>query len=296
MDYYEILGVSRSSEKEVIDAAYRALMKKYHPDRWKGDAAVGQEKARQLNAAYETLGDAQKRAAYDHQSSKRSEEAPKESPQRPNGSDASGSSNPRPQKASEAPRRAAETSSDQRTTENRSNRGGFAFAGMIAALVVLVVLYLQRTDYLTTAAQEALAPVPSDTALNVPADVTTTSTGLQVKVLQEGEGASPAATDIALVGYKGMLPNGTVFDENANTAIPVDGVVPGFSEALQMMKRGGSYRVFIPPHLGYGDQAAGPIPPNSTLIFDVKFYDFKTKAEVEGFMKAFSNQAKPSGK
>ncbi len=296
MDYYEILGVSRSSEKEVIDAAYRALMKKYHPDRWKGDSAVGQEKARQLNAAYETLGDPNMRAAYDHQCSKRSNEAPKEESQKASGSAASGAKDARPQDRSEPPAPSPRAPSRERVPQSRSNKGGFALAGMIAAVIMLLALYLQTTDYSKTYAQEASAPPSAAAAISPPADVTTTSTGLQIKILQEGEGPSPALTDVALVGYKGMLTDGTVFDENANTAMPVDGVVAGFSEALQRMKRGGSYRVFIPPHLGYGDQAAGPIPPNSTLIFDVKFYDFKSKAEVEGFMKTFSNQAKPSGK
>ena len=64
--------------------------------------------------------------------------------------------------------------------------------------------------------------------------------------------------------------------------MPVDGVVPGFSEALQLMKRGGEYKLFIPPKLAYGDKVpeGGPIPPNSVLIFDVKLVDFKSKAEI----------------
>ena len=110
--------------------------------------------------------------------------------------------------------------------------------------------------------------------------VVTTESGLQFKVLEEGIGSSPTAADVALVGYKGTLLDGTVFDENPQTAMPVDGVVPGFSEGLQKMKKGGKYRLWIPPQLGYGEQAAGPIPANSVLVFDVQLHDFKSKAEI----------------
>jgi FKBP-type peptidyl-prolyl cis-trans isomerase len=80
--------------------------------------------------------------------------------------------------------------------------------------------------------------------------VITTESGLQYKVLEEGTGPSPTTADVALVGYKGTLLDGTVFDENPQTAMPVDGVVPGFSEGLQKMKKGGKYRLWIPPQLG----------------------------------------------
>lgn len=112
--------------------------------------------------------------------------------------------------------------------------------------------------------------------------VITTESGLQYKVLEEGQGASPTASDVALVGYKGTLTDGTVFDQNEQTAMPVDGVVPGFSEGLQKMKRGGRYRLWIPPQLGYGDKVpeGGPIPANSVLVFDVNLIDFKSRAEI----------------
>ena len=100
------------------------------------------------------------------------------------------------------------------------------------------------------------------------------------KVISEGTGPNPVATDVVLVNYTGKLENGTVFDQNPQAAMPVDGVVPGFSQALQRMKRGGHYMVIIPPQLGYGDRTQGPIPANSTLHFDVKLIDFKSQAEV----------------
>tara|TARA_B110001454_G_scaffold211846_1_gene227976 strand:- start:167 stop:727 length:561 start_codon:yes stop_codon:yes gene_type:complete len=112
------------------------------------------------------------------------------------------------------------------------------------------------------------------------AGVITTDSGLQYKVVREGEGPSPTAGDIALVGYTGTLVDGKVFDQSEQAAMPVDGVVPGFAEGLQLMKRGGEYQLFIPPALGYGDKESGPIPANSLLIFSVKLLDFKSRAEI----------------
>jgi FKBP-type peptidyl-prolyl cis-trans isomerase FkpA len=99
-------------------------------------------------------------------------------------------------------------------------------------------------------------------------------------VLQEGTGPTPTVDDVVLVSYVGTLADGKIFDQNEQAAMPVDGVVPGFSKALQRMKKGGHYKVVIPPHLAYGDKAAGPIPANSTLTFDVHLRDFKSKAEI----------------
>lgn len=104
---------------------------------------------------------------------------------------------------------------------------------------------------------------------------------LGFEVLSEGEGASPTLSDVVLISYVGKLSDGTVFDQNERAPLPVEGVVPGFSQALQQMKKGGHYKVTIPPHLGYGSKAVGPIPANSTLEFDVKLIDFKSRGEIE---------------
>lgn len=105
--------------------------------------------------------------------------------------------------------------------------------------------------------------------------VLTLPSGLRFEVLTEGEGAAPAAQDVARVTYRGALADGTVFDEtDAPIDLPVDGVVAGFSEGLQMMKPGGTYRLFIPAPLGYGDRgAAGVIPPGAALDFTVTLLD-----------------------
>ena len=114
------------------------------------------------------------------------------------------------------------------------------------------------------------------------AGVITTDSGLQYKVVREGEGPSPTAGDIVVVGYSGTLIDGTVFDQSEQAPMPVDGVVPGFAEGLKLMKRGGEYQLFIPPALGFGAKVpeGGPIPANSLLIFSVKLLDFKSRAEI----------------
>lgn len=99
--------------------------------------------------------------------------------------------------------------------------------------------------------------------------------GLLFEVITEGEGASPADTDKVRVIYTGKLADGTVFDETDRPIeFPVQGLVPGFTEGLKMMKTGGEYRLFIPADLGYGSRgAAGVIPPGAALDFTVRLLD-----------------------
>ena len=106
--------------------------------------------------------------------------------------------------------------------------------------------------------------------------VQTTASGLQYKINQPGSGKSPAATDIVSVEYEGRLLNGTVFDSTAKhggqpVSFPVNQVIAGWTEGLQLMKEGGEYTFFIPANLAYGArEIPGAIPANSTLVFDVK--------------------------
>ena len=111
--------------------------------------------------------------------------------------------------------------------------------------------------------------------------VQTTASGLQYKVLEAGEGGKPTDADVALVSYKGTLRDGTVFDQNERTPMPVAQVVPGFSEGLKQMQKGGKYRLWIKPELGYGARNAGPIPPNSVLVFDVELIEFLPMAVLQ---------------
>lgn len=105
-------------------------------------------------------------------------------------------------------------------------------------------------------------------------------------VIKEGTGASPTKDDIVLIKYVGKLDDGTVFDQNEQAPLPVAEAVPGFRDGLMQMKKGGHYRLVIPPELGYGDKAVGPIPANSRLTFDVQLLDFRSRAEVEAQMRA----------
>lgn len=107
------------------------------------------------------------------------------------------------------------------------------------------------------------------------AEVKTTSTGLQYEVITEGEGAMPKADDQVEVHYTGKLIDGTVFDSSVDRGVPatfgVTQVIPGWVEALQMMKAGSKWRLYIPSALAYGPNGAGGIiGPNATLIFDVE--------------------------
>jgi FKBP-type peptidyl-prolyl cis-trans isomerase FklB len=104
--------------------------------------------------------------------------------------------------------------------------------------------------------------------------VITTASGLQYMVLKEGTGPKPLATDKVKCDYEGKLIDGTVFDSSVKQGKPIEfqvnGVIRGWTEALQLMNTGSKYRLFIPPDLGYGDQQMGPdIKPGSLLIFDV---------------------------
>lgn len=107
------------------------------------------------------------------------------------------------------------------------------------------------------------------------AEVKTTATGLQYEVLKEGDGAMPEAGDQVVVHYTGKLIDGTVFDSSVERGEPatfgVTQVIAGWVEALQMMKAGSQWRLFIPGNLAYGANGAGNIiGPNATLIFDVE--------------------------
>ena len=122
------------------------------------------------------------------------------------------------------------------------------------------------------------------------AGVVTTPSGLQYKVLSAGKPGSPQPTeaDVALINYEGRLTTGKTFDKSRQpTPFPVapGATIPGFSEGLKLMHKGAKYRFWMPPSLGYGAQAQGPIPPNSTLVFDVELLDFLPEATVRALQQ-----------
>ena len=104
--------------------------------------------------------------------------------------------------------------------------------------------------------------------------VKTTASGLQYKILQIGNGDYPTAKSTVTVHYTGTLIDGTVFDSSVDRgepiSFPLSGVIPGWTEGLQLINVGGKIELTIPYELGYGERGQGPIPPRSVLIFDVE--------------------------
>ncbi|MDR0638327.1 MAG: FKBP-type peptidyl-prolyl cis-trans isomerase [Spirochaetaceae bacterium] len=114
--------------------------------------------------------------------------------------------------------------------------------------------------------------------------VQVTESGLQYLVIEEGAGERPTETDVVRVHYAGTLIDGTVFDSSlargVPSEIPLDAVLPGWTEGLQLMNVGGRYTLYVPSELGYGEWGAGDVvPPNSVLIFDIELLDIVREDE-----------------
>lgn len=171
------------------------------------------------------------------------------------------------------------------------------WAGIAAAVAIAAVLAWFGTN---TAAIRGALPNDKFLAANKSQrGVIETASGLQYEVLKEGTGASPTEGDITLSMYKGMLRDGTVFDASQQpTPLPVTGMIPGFSEALKLMKKGGKYRLWIKPELGYGAEARKDqqgkevIPANSLLVFEVELFEFMPQAQ---FMQMMQQQQQMGG-
>ena len=116
-------------------------------------------------------------------------------------------------------------------------------------------------------------------------DVITTKSGLQYIVLSKGKGKKPKATDQVKVHYKGTLIDGTEFDSSYKrgepVTFPVNQVIPGWTEALQLMNVGSKYKLFIPSDIAYGERGPMPIGPNATLIFEVELLSIEKIPEPE---------------
>jgi len=113
-------------------------------------------------------------------------------------------------------------------------------------------------------------------------DIVTTASGLEYKVITPGSGEPPKPGDMVTVNYRGTLLNGTEFDSSAKhggpATFPSNGVIPGWQEALALMKPGAKYQLFIPPKLAYDVESPPSIPPGSMLIFDVELVSIKPAA------------------
>ena len=112
--------------------------------------------------------------------------------------------------------------------------------------------------------------------------VVTLPSGLQYKVIQQGTGDKPKADDTVVCNYKGTFIDGTVFDASADhggpASFPVSGVIPGWTEALQLMPVGSKWQLFIPASLAYGENAPPEIGPNATLLFEVELVSIQKPA------------------
>ncbi len=113
--------------------------------------------------------------------------------------------------------------------------------------------------------------------------VKTLASGLQYKIIKEGKGKKPKVTDTVKTHYRGTLIGGKEFDSSYKggepVTFPVNGVIPGWTEALQLMPIGSKWQLFIPADKAYGEGGQGPIPPNSTLIFDIELLAIEEEAK-----------------
>jgi len=152
--------------------------------------------------------------------------------------------------------------------------------------------FMQRRQQQMQAQQQQEAQANSEAgeaflAQNADRDgVMVTDSGLQYRVIEEGEGDSPAAEDRVTVHYKGTLIDGTQFDSSYDRGEPatfaLNQVIPGWTEGLQLMSEGAKYEFFIPSELAYGEQGRpGPIGPNATLIFEVELLEVADSASQE---------------
>ena len=135
--------------------------------------------------------------------------------------------------------------------------------------------------FVVTFAAAAMAQTPLEKGKAFLADNATkpgvkqTATGLQYTIIEPGTGKTPKATDVVQVNYRGTLLDGTEFDSsykrNAPAEFPLNRVIPGWTEGLQLIKEGGKIRLFVPSQLAYGSRSAGGvIGPDETLVFDVE--------------------------
>lgn len=127
--------------------------------------------------------------------------------------------------------------------------------------------------------------------------VTVTKSGLQIQTIRGGEGKPPTDNDVAMIAITGTLRDGKVFQEPASGPFPVSGGIPGFTEALKLMQKGGKYKIWIPSEIGYGpndvpDPKTGEvgIPGGSVLIFDVELQDFLPREQFEAAMRQQQEQ------
>lgn len=155
------------------------------------------------------------------------------------------------------------------------------FAAITAACLALLTMETLVADETKEVPHPKLPAGAGAIAADAPKTFTKTSSGLQYRVLRAGEGAKPKATDTVEVNYHGWLDDGKVFDSSyqrgESISFPLNGVIRGWTEGMQLVGEGGMIELLIPSDLGYGARGTpgGPIPPNATLHFLVELRDVK---------------------
>jgi FKBP-type peptidyl-prolyl cis-trans isomerase FkpA/FKBP-type peptidyl-prolyl cis-trans isomerase FklB len=145
----------------------------------------------------------------------------------------------------------------------------FVGVGAVALAAASALAIAGTNKFVAAAAQ---CPTEASAAVGTKA---TTASGLAYEIVKAGSGACPGVDDTVLVHYEGRLTSGEIFDSSVQrgqpAAFPVGGLIPGWTEGLQLMKTGAKYRFVIPSNLAYGAEGAGGvIPPNATLLFEVE--------------------------
>ena len=158
----------------------------------------------------------------------------------------------------------------------------FFYAAAVAVMVSCANKQSETTDTQVAEDTVVVEEVVEQQAVFVDTTgYTTTASGLKYKVVKEGTGAMPKAEDTVEVHYTGKLLDGTVFDSSVERgetiSFPLNGVIKGWTEGLQLMKEGAKYEFIIPPYLAYGERGTpgGPIGPNATLYFEVELFKVK---------------------
>lgn len=172
--------------------------------------------------------------------------------------------------------------SGQASSKAGSKAGGIGIGKWLAAgaVVVGVVGVLVYTGTQGQVAAVRTADMKFLAQNKAKAGVIATASGLQYQVIRAGQGPKPAAKDTVLVHYEGRLVDGTVFDSSYSrgqpAAFPLDQVIPGWTEGVQLMATGSKYHFVVPPQLAYGSQGAGGvIPPGAVLEFDIELLAVK---------------------
>lgn len=164
---------------------------------------------------------------------------------------------------------------------------------------VMQEMYKARSDKMNAEAGENLKKGQEWLAANKSKEgVKVTNSGLQYKVIKEGEGGKPKDSDVVVVHYRGTLIDGTEFDSsikrNQPAEFPLKAVIPGWTEGLQLMNKGAKYELYVPAELAYGERGRPGIPANSVLIFEVELLDMKANAGNEPPLPPTGKPAKKS--